>query len=189
MVHTKLGAGDWVALSRIFLSFVFLLSFRSETGAGLTLAIASAVAAQVTDHLDGYLAKRLNHVSVLGWAFDSYADRAFYVAAILAFEREYSISELIVWLFVLRELAFYALRILIGDFRLISKKARPLALIHAGVVRIAIAVGCIVPLQIMPPKLETLAVTGIQGMIGIATLLGFMTFYWLLKTDARAATH
>lgn len=184
MALVRIGWGDWVSLSRIVLSLIFLIAFRPAPGIMLTIATMAAIAAQITDHLDGYLAKRLNQKSVLGWIFDSYADRAFYIAAILAFEREYGLNELIVWTFVLRELAFYALRILTGDFLLVLRNARPLALIHAGIVRVVIALGCIVPYSFVPQSSRDFMLEIIPALLVFAILFGFVSLYLVFKRSA-----
>ncbi|HLL30983.1 MAG TPA: CDP-alcohol phosphatidyltransferase family protein, partial [Allosphingosinicella sp.] len=112
---------DWSSLSRLSLAMLFLIMFRGQPGSLLAASIGVALIAQASDHLDGYLARRRGPPPATGWLFDGVCDRAFYFAALLAFHREYGLPSPLIWLFVLRELNVYVLRIAIGEF----SKRRP----------------------------------------------------------------
>jgi phosphatidylglycerophosphate synthase len=173
MARASLSAADWVSLSRVGLAFIFVGTFRNAPGALLAASIAVAVLAQLSDHLDGYLARRASLAGLRGWLFDSIGDRAFYIAALLAFDREYDLGEVLVWLFVLRELALYAFRLAVGDFETRRRGFRVLALGHAALVRIGIALGCILPLGILPRAVGACGVPALQTLFLLATLFGF----------------
>jgi phosphatidylglycerophosphate synthase len=145
MAATELRLGDWVSLTRIPLALAFVVLFRAHPGSALAASVVIAVVAQLTDHLDGYLIRKYSEPKVSGWLFDSVSDRAFYIAAAFAFEREYHLSELVLWVFVMREIALYATRIVSGDFESIRPGFRRLVLIHAGIARLAITIGCAIP--------------------------------------------
>jgi phosphatidylglycerophosphate synthase len=116
----------------------------------LTACIVVAVLAQLSDHLDGYVVRRTGAPTINGWLFDSVADRAFYIAAIMAFQREYGLSEIAAWFFIMREIALYAIRVAVGEFEADSRRYRNRAILHAAIVRVGIIVGCLAPLRILP---------------------------------------
>lgn len=171
-----LRPGDWVSLSRIVLAFAFVLLFRSQPGPFLAAGIIIAVLAQLSDHLDGYLVRRSGAPSVNGWLFDSVADRAFYIAAILAFQREYGLPEIAAWLFVVREIALYAIRVAVGEFEADCSRYRNRAILHAAIIRVAIVLGCVAPLQILPAAIQENFAPILSGLVFLASALG----YWFL---------
>ncbi len=80
----------------------------------LWAALVYALAA-ITDLLDGYLARRLNVVSVLGKFLDPLADKLLVTALLIVMVRMGRISEWIVVLLLSRELAVTGLRSLAGS--------------------------------------------------------------------------
>jgi phosphatidylglycerophosphate synthase len=172
---------DRISLARIGLAFMFLACFRATAGGLLTISIASALIAQATDHVDGYLVRRFFAPSVSGWVYDSFADRSFYIAALLAFEREYVLNEFLVWTFILRELALYAIRVVVGDFETLAPGFRKLALFHAAVTRVAIAEGCIIPY--LPSSFAEIHfyVALLTLTFAGATLIGFFNLFFLIR--------
>jgi phosphatidylglycerophosphate synthase len=145
-----LSSADLVSLLRLPLAGAFLLLFDARAGTQLGACIGVALLAQASDHLDGYLARSLERPPLIGWLFDSLADRIFYVAALLAFVPAYGLSMPLIWLFILREVGLYALRAWLGDFEFRRPGFRRYALAHATLVRCGIAIGCIIPWEILP---------------------------------------
>lgn len=167
-----------VCLSRVVCAFVFVWSFRAHPGPLLTISIWAAVLAQLTDQIDGWLARKLGVVSDIGWLFDSVADRAFYIAALLAFQREYGLSEALIWLFTMREITLYAARIALGDFY----SYRTGALWHAAVVRCGIALGCAAPFHILPAIIQEQALSIVSFIFWGSTILGYALLTRLLTS-------
>jgi phosphatidylglycerophosphate synthase len=176
MNHAGIRLGDWVSIGRIALSFLFVVLFRAHPGAMLTASIVIAALAQISDHLDGYLVRRMSAPSVKGWLFDSVADRAFYIAAILAFQREYGASEIAAWLFIMREVILYAVRVVSGEFESNARRYRNRAIFHAAIIRVAIVIGCLAPLPMMPSLVRDNASLILSALIGLSAGFG----YWFL---------
>jgi len=179
-VRPALNPCDLVSLARIPLALLFVGLFRREPGSLLTASIIVAVIAQATDHLDGYLARRTTGGTVTGWLFDSVADRAFYIAAVLAFDREYGLGSFLVWSFTFREICLYAFRVGLGDFNRLIPGFRKLALMHAGVVRLGIITGCLLPYKILPASLNDSSV--LLAILIAATAFGYLSLYALAKS-------
>lgn len=183
--RTSLSAADWVSLSRVVLALSFLVLFQADPGALLVICIGIALAAQLSDHLDGYLARVGQCESTRGWVFDSVADRAFYVAALLAFDREYALGPLLLWLFVMREIALYASRVSLGDFEARRPGFRRLALTHALLVRTGIALGCFMPFASSTGVFENRTVI-LQVAFGVATAFGYSCLMLLARGSRRS---
>lgn len=182
-----LRSSDIVSLSRIPLALLFVALYRAEPGFGLFACIAIALLAQLSDHIDGLLARRSGGPSVRGWLFDSVSDRAFYIGALLAFARELGLNEVLIWAFTLREIALYAFRVLTGEFEAVWPRFRAFALCHAGMVRLAIAFGCIIPLNIIPTGLQTIAPVLLTSLFMIATGLGYVSLVILIRSRRQGA--
>jgi phosphatidylglycerophosphate synthase len=180
MKVSAVSLGSRISLLRIALAFIFLCTFRSRPGYLVNVSLLVAVAAQITDHLDGYVVRKFGSPSLVGWICDSVSDRAFYIAALLAFQREYGFDELLTWAFVLREICLYAVRIVSGEFETILRGFRKLTLIHAALVRLGIFVGCIFPYGLLPVQANYLLLS-VQGIFWLATLMGFYNLYALIK--------
>lgn len=178
-----LRLGDWVSISRIGLSFLFVALFRAHPGPLLTASIVVAALGQISDHLDGYLIRRTSAPTVEGWLFDSVADRAFYIAAILAFQREYGLSEIAAWLFVMREVILYAVRVAIGKFEADFGRYRARAIFHAGIIRVGILIGCLAPLSVLPNWIQENIVNILSGFIFVSAAIGYYFLILLLRSQ------
>jgi phosphatidylglycerophosphate synthase len=181
MSLAALRLGDWVSISRVGLSFLFVALFRAHPGPLLTASIVVAALAQLSDHLDGYLIRRRDAPTVLGWLFDSVADRAFYVAAILAFQREYGVSEIAAWLFIMREIILYAVRVAMGEFEADLGRYRARAIFHAGLIRVGILLGCLAPFSILPDWIQENIVGILSGSILVSAAIGYYFLGRLLR--------
>jgi phosphatidylglycerophosphate synthase len=100
-------------------------------------ALTLIFAALGTDFLDGYLARKYGIASESGYIIDGLADRAFYIALILAMVGAHSLSLIAAWLLIIREIAMYALRLLqpVHWFEK-HRSLRKITLWHAGSIRI-----------------------------------------------------
>lgn len=149
----------------------------------LDVSLGVVLLAQLTDHADGYLARRLGSASEVGWLIDSVADRTFYIACLLAYERIYGISLVIVWLFTIREIALYATRIAIGEL----KHYRAGAAVHATLIRLAILFGCLVPYGVLGGFADLHATQIIDWLVGGATLAAYIHLGLMLRWGLKSA--
>jgi phosphatidylglycerophosphate synthase len=182
MGRKGLSWGDGVSLARVLLALLFVVFFRARPGALLAVSIVIALLAQLSDHLDGYLARRQGTPSVKGWLFDSVADRAFYISALLAFDREYGLGTVLVWLFVLREICLYAFRVALGHFEDRLPGFRRLALVHAGLTRLAIALGCVLP-YLLPTETLQFGRLALTATFAASTVFGYYCLFALARSN------
>jgi cardiolipin synthase (CMP-forming) len=78
----------------------------SVTTFAITLSLV--VAAAVSDALDGYLARRWQVCSPIGYVLDAMGDRAVHLALTLAMLARYQFHPIIAWVLIFRDIAIYA---------------------------------------------------------------------------------
>jgi|SRR4051812_8021694 len=166
-----------VSISRVALGFAFIACFSTLPGPWLNASLAILVVAQLSDHLDGFIARRIGSASQVGWLVDSFSDRAFYIACLLTYERVYGTSVVLLWLFVIRELALYASRVAVGEF----KHYRGGALIHAAFTRLAILYGCVVPYGILGVAAGRHVTQALDVLVSIATFAAYVHLTLMIK--------
>lgn len=103
---------DKLTLSRIFLTFVFMIFLFSAGIPAKVLALFTFLAASFTDFLDGYIAKERNISTDFGKLMDPIADKILVLAAFLAFVEMKLVPAWMVVIIILREIIITGLRIL-----------------------------------------------------------------------------
>jgi phosphatidylglycerophosphate synthase len=102
---------DILSLSRVPLSFALLFTYRLDAH-NLSLALAIFVIANVTDKVDGIVARRMRIASYHGYLVDGFADRTFSVACILAAVAHNGLPLWVSLIAIARELLLYTCRLL-----------------------------------------------------------------------------
>src|SRR3989338_691519 len=101
-----------LTISRIILTFVFMLLLFSKGVLPKTFALFIFLLASFTDFLDGFLAKKRNEITDFGKLMDPIADKILVLAAFLAFVEMKLIPAWMVVIIIFREVAITGLRVL-----------------------------------------------------------------------------
>jgi CDP-diacylglycerol--glycerol-3-phosphate 3-phosphatidyltransferase len=101
-----------LTLSRLILTFFFLVALFLEFPGHTTVALALFVAASITDFYDGMIARRDNLITNFGILLDPLADKILTCSAFIAFVELGEIRAWMAVLIVARELAITGLRLL-----------------------------------------------------------------------------
>jgi len=101
-----------LTVSRLFLTFIFMICLFSKGITFKVLALAVFIAACLTDFLDGYFAKKRNETSDFGKFMDPIADKVLVIAAFLAFVEMKLIPAWIVVIIIFREFIITGLRLI-----------------------------------------------------------------------------
>jgi len=117
--------------------FLFLVldpapAWRRASACVLALLLAS-------DVLDGWLARRWNVVSTFGYVLDGVADRASYIAALLAVAARFGLHPLIAYGLITRDLILYAARALSPQWSSRISATRALTKAYALAFRLGLA--------------------------------------------------
>ena len=125
-----------LSLSRLVLSSLFVVIFSETDPVLFILALSFALMALLTDFLDGYLARRWNAASELGYFLDGMGDKAFTAAICLVMMTTHAELAIVGWLLIVREIFLYALRAIDNNKQANLKKLRKLSLLQAGTIRL-----------------------------------------------------
>lgn len=122
---------DALSCTRIALSGLFVTCYSSHSRTLYVVSVGLLVLIYVTDLLDGRLARMLGVASRRGSILDGLADRALYIALVLALMVSDDLPTLVAWLILTRELSLYGIRLMrLTPWYPISKRFRRLALSH-----------------------------------------------------------
>ena len=125
-----------LSVSRVVLAILVLLLSGRLTEITYLLTVSMATLAMITDALDGYLARRWESTSALGYVLDAMGDRAIHLSLMLVFLVRYEFNPIIVWLLVFRDVGIYAVRVLSKDWLSKSRKLRWISIFHATSLRV-----------------------------------------------------
>lgn len=100
-----------LTITRIILVFIFMFFLFSKGVLAKSLALATFVAASLTDFLDGYIAKKYNMITDFGRLMDPIADKILVLSAFLAFVEMELIPAWMVVIILFREIAVTGLRV------------------------------------------------------------------------------
>lgn len=100
-----------ITVSRIVLTFVFMIFLFSGGLTAKVLALVVFVMAAISDYLDGLIAKKFNITSDFGKIMDPVADKILILAAFIAFVEMKLIPAWMVVIIILRELIITSIRL------------------------------------------------------------------------------
>ena len=124
-----------ISFTRIILGLVFVFIFQGQKELFAAIGLGLIVAAQVSDHLDGWIARKYSFPNKTGYVQDSLADKAFQFAVLISVSREYQLDIIIVWAVFLREIALLSIRILKNMNHTQMQKLRPHSIAFAVLLR------------------------------------------------------
>jgi len=167
-----------ISFSRVLAGFAILLLLRGGDQGSAFIAICLVVIAQVTDHLDGFVARKFSQPSVLGYVQDSLADKIFQFSVLVALFREYEIPSAILVIVFSREVSILAIRSVksFSHAKLIAMKTHSIA--YNGALRIGAATAIMSPLfpaefteQLLAAASGVMVLATIPALSGVATAL------------------
>ncbi len=100
-----------ITLSRILLTFVFMIFLFMNGFPFKVMALCAFLAAACTDYFDGFFAKKYNMTSAFGKIMDPVADKVLTLAAFLAFVEMKLVPAWMVVIIIMRELLITSIRL------------------------------------------------------------------------------
>jgi len=174
---TILTLANITTLIRIFVSPIFLFAYLEYESFGISYKVLPyillffLVALELSDALDGYLARRFDQVTELGKLLDPMADSIYHISIFLAFTRPpVSLPILFVFLFVYRDSVISTLRTVCA-LRGVALAARRSGKIKAALQGIS---GIVITSLLIPHSLGSLSterLRQVSSWIVIATAL------------------
>jgi len=124
---------------RIPLAGAFLFLYLDETLDWRRMSAFVLAVMLVSDVLDGWLARRWMVTTTFGYVLDGVADRASYVAALLAVSERFSLHPLVPYGIITRDLILYAARALSPGWSSTIATTRVLSKAYALTLRVGLA--------------------------------------------------
>lgn len=103
-----------ISFIRVPLALVLIVCFQPDI-VFLRVAFLALVASYISDLGDGYIARKLSVASTEGQLWDSLADKAVYIGAVVAMNNSGILHPVIVWSLILRDVGMYVSRIVYVD--------------------------------------------------------------------------
>lgn len=179
-----------VSLSRVILAVPLLIVSRHLDTRAYIATISIVIVAGVTDALDGFLCRRWNVRSEVGYVMDAMGDRAIHLALLLSISTRYGVDPIFIWLLVFRDIAIYAIRILSRNWFARSLELRWLSVLHATNLRLWIALFLLRDgFRVIKGSdvLDTVLFDATQMSLLCATIV--LAYYGLLRSIAWTRDH
>ncbi len=136
----------FIACFRAVLGGLFIVLFDATDRSLVIYCIIIIILAQTSDHLDGFIARRYSTPSPEGYIQDSIADKLFHFGVLLAVQREFELSPIIVWLVIMRDLIIIAKRIMAKEIARDLPKYKIYSILFAIFLRGALLIFVVIPL-------------------------------------------
>tara|TARA_B100000927_G_scaffold246790_1_gene209838 strand:- start:450 stop:986 length:537 start_codon:yes stop_codon:yes gene_type:complete len=171
---------NYLTISRIFLIFPVLILASPEPDPNNWIALVLFIIAGITDHLDGYVARKTGSTSVLGALLDLMADKLLIIISIFYFVSYASSLLLIIpsLIIIIREIVISSLRQMIVEKEGINPiKVSFLAKSKTTIQIFAISFLIISPNFGQPFFLLTIFSFWMAAYVSLHSLYGYFTTY------------
>jgi phosphatidylglycerophosphate synthase len=125
-----------LSMSRIGIALLILIAAADLTAPIFVAVVVMVVFAMASDWADGFLARRWQVCSDLGYVLDAMGDRAIHLSLTLVVLVRYQISPVFVWLLIFRDILIYAIRVMSNDWLAQSRRLQWISRAHATLLRI-----------------------------------------------------
>jgi len=127
-----------IAVFRAWLGLFVLCIYSPGDARLLTVCLVVIIAAQVSDHIDGLIARTKTFPTVAGYLQDSVADKIFHVGCLIPLAINFQFVPVLLWCVVARELIILGVRAADRDIETTLKKFRWHSILHVGLLRTGI---------------------------------------------------
>lgn len=157
----------YLSLSRIVIGLIVLLTLRSGRLDSARDSLILIAIAQLTDHLDGFIARTYSTPSVRGYLQDSLGDKIFQFSMLLAISREYLIDPTILWCYFVRETAVLSIRIATQFDHQTLQRLRIYSIFYAIPLRCGSIVIVAAPIveSLLLISIDTIIIVGVTSII------------------------
>jgi phosphatidylglycerophosphate synthase len=136
----------FIACFRAALGGLFIILFDVTDKNFVTYCIFIIILAQASDHIDGFIARKYSTPCPEGYIQDSIADKLFHFGVLLAVQREFDLSPIIVWLVIMRDLIIIAMRIMAKEIIKDLPKYKVYSILFAMLLRGGLLIFVVIPL-------------------------------------------
>ncbi|TAJ33646.1 CDP-alcohol phosphatidyltransferase family protein [Bosea sp. (in: a-proteobacteria)] len=173
-----------IAVLRASLGFGILLALQTRMSGTAGVCLGAFVVAQLSDHLDGWIARRWSRSSLAGYLQDSVADKLFHVGCLLGLGTVYAPVGPLLWGVLVREFVLMATRVLAPDFRVNPGRDKRYSVAYAVLLRTGILSLLLAPFA--PSEgYETVAQWSGYLLTGAAVIFGWIVLALALRSPRR----
>lgn len=126
-----------ISFFRALLGGLLILFYDSSYA---VLGIVILIVGQLSDHLDGFIARRYSQPSIEGYFQDSISDKLFQTAAIIVACKEFNLSFIVLWIVISRDLLLLVFRVLSQDLEKDLVSLKWVSIIFAIKLRVGILI-------------------------------------------------
>ncbi|HEX8585473.1 MAG TPA: CDP-alcohol phosphatidyltransferase family protein [Allosphingosinicella sp.] len=127
-----------IATFRAFLGAIVLIWLSHPLPDVEIVCLAALAVAQLTDHLDGWLARRYSTPCLAGYLQDSVSDKLFHVGCLIGLQTRFDGVGLLLWGLLAREFILLASRVLAPEVDRSLARLRTYSVAYAALVRLGI---------------------------------------------------
>ncbi len=98
-----------LSLSRVGIAAAIILVFDPNSQTSAIVCLCLYVIGHITDHLDGYVARRFSHPNDKGFMLDSVSDKLFQIGSLIPIHLYFDVTIILFWLVLVREFFVIAL--------------------------------------------------------------------------------
>lgn len=120
-----------LSLLRVCIGPLVLVAYSNSNALRYKVSLLLLLVALLSDFLDGYIARKIENTSRVGYILDGIGDRAVYLALVLALLKAHPIPLILAWLLLFREIVIYAQRLMIDNWAVINMSVRRYSRWHA----------------------------------------------------------
>lgn len=174
-----------LALLRAGIGLFILVVFHPHDQIIAGVCLVAFAAAQFTDQLDGWIARRYSKPSIEGYLQDSVSDKLLHIGCLLAFAKYYAWVGVLVWLVCVREISILATRVVVSNLPKTLKRYRRQSITYALALRLSIAMFLLLPFAPTEPNVF-LAFS--HGLLALACALGVWNMIAVVRGTARVGS-
>lgn len=177
---------NFLSISRIPVSALFVLFFSASDPFGFWVGVLLAIAALITDFADGYIARKWGLVSEAGYFLDGLGDKCFTIAFCLVIARIMPSMMLLMWALITRELLLYGLRAIDSSRSRNLKRLRWISLWQAASIRLSFGLFLLITaLQVHSDSNPDILTILVYLTAALAAAFGWISILFLVLSLAK----
>ncbi|MBS1984285.1 MAG: CDP-alcohol phosphatidyltransferase family protein [Bdellovibrionales bacterium] len=171
-----------ISIARASVGLAVLLVLNPKSQTSVIACISLLALAQLSDVLDGWLARRYSAPSIAGYLEDSVADKLLHFGCLLGLSQYYDWVGLLIWFVCLREVSILAIRIVTPNLSAALDENKWLSITYAVLLR-----GSILAFFLAPLVRWEMLVSAAYALLGCAAVAGCANVTLLLTATGRSA--
>jgi phosphatidylglycerophosphate synthase len=175
-----------VAVFRAAMGVLVLIALQFGLPGAPYLSITAFAAAQISDHLDGWIARRWAQPTLTGYLQDSVADKLFHAGCLLGLSAANAFVGLLFWGVLVREFVLLSLRVLLPHLKTETDRFRPYSIAYAAMLRGGIAVFLLTPF-VTGTSWDGAATSAAYILVAGAVSFGLVALVGLLRSSPSGA--